>query len=275
VEIKEDTFVGHSRTRASLEKNLPSVALLRGPESVGKWTLALHLAKHHGIAPVDSRFINPLTTAASRELKSFAMSAPLSGQAKLLVINLDGASPSSLNALLKILEEPPGHVRFILVSTGATLVTIESRAQIFLLGFLTREESYAILTQKGFTSREAAMAAAYGQGQVSRAMSVVIIETVKVTVLTLLKSIADTNIELFERVAEKWTADASHLLESWCMEAMTQRWRVFNEGETFGLAGTKYPLAILQSLSVLDARPKISIRVAIIPVLEAKKNSER
>jgi DNA polymerase-3 subunit gamma/tau len=67
-----------------------------------------------------------------RELKSHIMSVPMSSKYKIYIIDeVHMLSLSAFNALLKTLEEPPGHVVFILATTEARKVpvTIRSRCQ--------------------------------------------------------------------------------------------------------------------------------------------------
>ena len=69
-----------------------------------------------------------------RDLREKAMIAPSEGKYKIYIIDeFHMLSKSAFNALLKILEEPPEHVIFLLATTNLEKVpiTITSRAQIF------------------------------------------------------------------------------------------------------------------------------------------------
>ncbi len=69
-----------------------------------------------------------------RELREKASIAPTKGKYKVYIIDeIHMLSKSAFNALLKILEEPPKHVIFIMATTDAYKVpiTITSRAQVF------------------------------------------------------------------------------------------------------------------------------------------------
>ena len=69
-----------------------------------------------------------------RELREKALIAPTSGKYKVYIIDeVHMLTKEAFNALLKILEEPPKHVVFIMATTDAykVPVTITSRAQTY------------------------------------------------------------------------------------------------------------------------------------------------
>jgi len=69
-----------------------------------------------------------------RDLREKAMIAPTEGKYKVYIIDeFHMLSKSAFNALLKIMEEPPEHVIFLLATTNLEKVpvTITSRAQVF------------------------------------------------------------------------------------------------------------------------------------------------
>jgi DNA polymerase III subunit delta' len=93
------------------------------------------------------------------------------GQAEQLVPQ--EASPEAANALLKLLEEPPGDARFILTSSepGLLLPTIRSRTVPLHVPPLSTEQVRAFLeTHRDVESKEAAWAAELGQGSPGRAL---------------------------------------------------------------------------------------------------------
>jgi len=93
------------------------------------------------------------------------------GEAELLVPQ--ESSPEAANALLKLLEEPPGNARFVLTSQepGRLLPTIRSRTVPLHLGPLPRDEVTHFLEREAGVDREtAAWAAALSQGSPGRAL---------------------------------------------------------------------------------------------------------
>lgn len=71
----------------------------------------------------------------------------------------------SANTLLKTLEEPPGHTRFILVSENAQrlLPTIRSRCQVYQMHWPEPAEALAWLEQQGVETPQVLLAAAGGR----------------------------------------------------------------------------------------------------------------
>jgi replication-associated recombination protein RarA len=258
---------GHERVRQALEESVPPVVLLRGPASVGKWTLAQYLAQHHGVLPVDLRSVAQLTAEAARDLRRFSSTAPF-GVRKMVVLRLDGASEQALNALLKLLEEPPPVVSFVLVSSVRTLDTIASRAQVHPVGLLSRSEVEQVLVHRVGMSQDAARdLSAYSRGQVAPLLERESSGQSRAAVLSVLKALSEGDCELLDLAASKWDAEAHELLRRWCVEALTGEWSVFTEAETFGLLRQKmYPVRVLRALS-LDARPRLAVRALLEPLL--------
>ena len=154
--------VKQSLSRAFAESRLPHAMILEGPAGSGKAELARWIAKAavctgEGERPCgrcsgcmkaaagahpDITIAGGGTAARSfhvdtvRQIRSDAYIKP--NEAPLRVFLLEGAeamSEQAQNALLKVFEEPPERVMFILTVTSAVklLPTVRSRAQIFTL----------------------------------------------------------------------------------------------------------------------------------------------
>ena len=85
-----------------------------------------------------------------RELREMAKHLPMRGRRKVYIIDeAHMLSNAAFNALLKILEEPPPHLVFILATTDAHKMpqTILSRCQHFVLRRLNRSEIIAQLAR--------------------------------------------------------------------------------------------------------------------------------
>lgn len=80
--------------------------------------------------------ISPLAIEQVRQLQVSVLQAPLQHQFRLIFIpQIELASIPAQNALLKLLEEPPAHVQFLLTTNqlSAVLETVQSRSQLIQL----------------------------------------------------------------------------------------------------------------------------------------------
>lgn len=107
-----------------------------------------------------------------RELRENARYLPSNGRYKLYIIDeVHMLSQAAFNALLKIIEEPPAHVKFILATTEPHKIpaTILSRCQRFdfrrVSPQVLTEHLRSILTQEGMTLGAAALAAVVRQAE--------------------------------------------------------------------------------------------------------------
>lgn len=276
--------MGHDQVRLSLEAHLPHVVLLFGPPSVGKRTMAFHVADAHKVHVLDRLWVDSLRRDQSTEIKKFALSSPACGRLKMVIARLDGASETALNAMLKVLEEPPPSTKFVLLLAGRTLDTIYSRCQMYRMGLLSQEDLLLVLTvELGMDARVAERSVRRADGTVASAMQAGDSDQVRNSVLSALKAVADSDKVLLNNALKQWrdedgtlhgwTDGAFELLQRWATEALTGRWRVFSDAETFGLAGDgEVPRLILSKIdSVRHANGRLASRVVLESVLEARR----
>ncbi len=151
-------------TNALTQNRLHHAYLFTGTRGVGKTTIARIFAKSLNCATgitatpcgecsackeIDSgRFVDLIELDAAsntqvdnmRELLESALYAPSSGRFKVYIIDeVHMLSKSAFNAMLKTLEEPPAHVKFILATTDPQKipVTVLSRCLQFNLKLLS------------------------------------------------------------------------------------------------------------------------------------------
>lgn len=159
-ELVGQEHVVKALTNALSQQRLHHAYLFTGTRGVGKTTLARILAKalncENGITPVpcgqcsacreidSGRFIDLLELDAAsntgidnmREVLDNAQYAPTRGRFKIYIIDeVHMLSAKAFNSMLKTLEEPPEHVKFILATTDPQKipVTVLSRCLQFNL----------------------------------------------------------------------------------------------------------------------------------------------
>lgn len=157
---------GNALTIKGIAKSRDEVfAILRGPKGVGKSIIANSLAKYHlclekvnncscescrrirsGTHP-DLILIsknpdsNSIKVDEIQRVFSESITAPLVSKVKVVIIDdANHLTQECQNKLLKTLEEPPEYMKFIFISHGDLLPTVESRGNVFNFLSLTEEE---------------------------------------------------------------------------------------------------------------------------------------
>ncbi len=201
--VGQEHVVG-ALTNALRQQRLHHAYLFTGTRGVGKTTLARIIAKalncETGVTDtpcgrcgacteIDSgRFVDLIELDAAsntqvdnmRELLENALYAPTAGRYKVYIIDeVHMLSRNAFNAMLKTLEEPPEHVKFVLATTDPQKipVTVLSRCLQFNLKQIPKAQIQArlqhILEAEGIASEPAALAliARAAQGSLRDALS--------------------------------------------------------------------------------------------------------
>lgn len=205
-----DDVIGQEHVMRTLKNSVAAdrlghAYLFCGPRGTGKTTSARLLAKaanclHEDLAQRpcnecsicqsirDGRFLDLIEIDAAsntgvddiRDLRDKINFSPTEGRFKVYIIDeVHMLSTAAFNALLKTLEEPPPHVKFVLATTEEhkVPVTIKSRCQQFNFRLLNQEEISQRLTwladKEAFTIEPEAlhMIARQGAGSVRDAES--------------------------------------------------------------------------------------------------------
>lgn len=164
-----DEFVSNQNVKSELSEcmengNIPHAIIIDGAEGTGKKTLADIISKYcicignvpnhkkpcglcsgcikaeHGSHPdiykIDGKVSGMLSIDNIRKMRSDVYVKPNEAPAKVYILSdCDKMLAPAQNALLKILEEPPGDVVFILTVSSANMLlqTVRSRARVFSL----------------------------------------------------------------------------------------------------------------------------------------------
>ena len=131
------------------EKHAGHAYLFVGSRGTGKTSVARILAKELGASDADIREIDAASYTGVdniRALREEAAVMPFESAKKVYIVDeVHMLSKAAFNAFLKLLEEPPAHVAFILATTELEKVpeTIQSRCQVFTF----RKPTHRVLTE--------------------------------------------------------------------------------------------------------------------------------
>lgn len=223
--------IGHDAVVAQLEAHLPPVSIFLGPPSVGKHTTAGHLRDFYEVHEADYRYFSRLDSDAIRSIVESSSLTP-TGDFLLTVIEMDGSQQIAKIGLLTPLENADETHKFILLTSQHLSPTITSRGQRFSFPLLSEEDMEEIL--KTVLSRAAnveRLAKASG-GQVSRAFIASKQSAQRAQVIQALQAFGGRDPSYLELAAKEWSEDHTKLLETWCQEAISGRWRVFEETDS-------------------------------------------
>ena len=180
------------------------VTLLIGPEGIGK-AMAAKAVVEQAVAPYDARWLPSCGVGDVRDLGRFVSVASATGR-KMVGLDLDGATESSQHALLKMLEEPPRGVRFVLTSSGSLLPTVRSRSEIVVCPPLSFDQVVQVLVKHhGWTVLAARPAAALSGGRVSVALEWGDVTATRMQVLGAVKALGTGDREIWTRAVKDWS----------------------------------------------------------------------
>jgi DNA polymerase-3 subunit delta' len=198
------SLVGQTRAVGQIERALASGKLAQayvfdGPDGVGKRAAAIGLgaalncdADAMGCGSCPScdkvlRGIHPdvmrlqadgaqIKIDQVRDVLGRLSFAPHEGRTRLVVVDeADRLNPSAGNALLKSLEEPRPHTRFVLVTAAPhrLLPTLRSRSQRVRFAPLSDDDLAGLLGERGVDEATARQAAMLADGSAGRALALI------------------------------------------------------------------------------------------------------
>ena len=135
------------------KKNVPHAILFHGATGTGKTSLARIVANELGCAEnniieIDTAQFRGIDTI--RELRKNIQFTPLGGGVRVYILDeIHKATGDAQNALLKILEDTPNHVYFILCTTDpqSLLPTVKGRCSQFQTQLLSDDEMQDLLSK--------------------------------------------------------------------------------------------------------------------------------
>jgi DNA polymerase-3 subunit gamma/tau len=187
--------------------------LFSGPSGTGKTTIARIIANYLGCS---SRDFYELDAGGEggidtiREITKSINYAPLSGKIKVYLLDeAHGLTQAAQNKLLKILEDTPKHVRFILCTTEPEKLkdTIIQRCNCWTMSLLTSPKMRQLLTwicqSEGIAIEQSVLneIIKYGEGSARRALGLldkILDITDEDQALEILKRISASNTNMIE-----------------------------------------------------------------------------
>lgn len=187
---KWSELVGHSREvrriRRMLETGqLPQALLFAGPDGVGKSSVAellaaelLQTTPERLVAHPDFVRVEPegllIRIGQIREIQRQAGLAASQGSFRVCLLQAaECMEAPAANSLLKILEEPPAGLVFILLTAfpHSLLSTLRSRATLIRFSPLGAQQVAQVLERQGLAAEAAALAASLGRGSCGAALA--------------------------------------------------------------------------------------------------------
>lgn len=198
-------LVGCERLKDSLlalisSNRMPHAIIIEGEDGTGKHTLARFIAKafvcRNDNSPCDScrdchladvgthpdiEWIAPeekkksVSVEKIRTLKALSYTASHTSDGRVFIIDkADTMNAASANSLLKVLEEPPSKLLFILLceSSGKLLETVVSRCTVFSLFPVSEEVGVNYLVKEGVLEDQARMVLALEHGNLGKALAI-------------------------------------------------------------------------------------------------------
>jgi hypothetical protein len=239
-----------------------SVLHLAGPESVGKSVAANDYLSQHGVTQTQE--VQPTAEAMTGVIR-FAGVAPAAGLKGVLIRTDRSIEAERLGQLLRVLEEPPPWVVFLIVTSIELTPPVASRAERHQFGLLADAEVATVLELTGIEPRRAATLAPYGRGQVAPALALSQASGSRSAVVGVLRAIAAHDPDQAGRALREWDSDCQQLLTTWCTEAISGRWLMFGSGDVPGLSEPrKLARQLLVEISRLGtATPRLIAQVAL------------
>lgn len=146
-----EAIVTSLRSLLADKTKAPHTYLLYGPTGCGKTTLARIIAKELECSEVDYREIDSADFRGIdtvREIRKQSAFKPLQGDVRVWVIDeCHKMTNDAQNALLKILEDTPSHIYFVLCTTEANklIPTILGRCSQFQVSPLNERQMFVLL----------------------------------------------------------------------------------------------------------------------------------
>lgn len=196
-----------------------SVSLVRGTlPDLDLDNIIQQVGEQLHVADIDTLVVADFDIQAYQDVLEFSSLKP-SGDLKLVVINLTGATAKQQRSLLQLLESPDELVRYVLFSESDLIPTLTSRCQVLRV--------YERLVPQSETKTK------------------------------VLKALASTSLgekKLLLDTLSKWGAEDTETVKIWAYESLSERYETFSHAEVEGLGLSKdFARSLIEAIETLRA----------------------
>jgi hypothetical protein len=254
-------LLGHEEVVEALSYQLPPVAVITGPSSVGKRLIAVQAAITHDVHRLDFLEIKKLSTLSAELIQDFVETKPY-GNFKCCLIDLDAASIQSTHKLLKVLEEPPNYAKFVLVSSKRLPKPILTRSQRYTVGLLRPTDLQKILLSKGISEVDSKKLSHLGRVDIA-------LESYKKSVsvsiaISILDAVLSGDYILFLQAYKAADDTVADTIISILQESASQRWKMYSPDSLGDFSKKEVAIKVLNVWSNLSiARPVLAVKVTL------------
>jgi len=204
---------------AVFEKDLPVACLFEGQKGIGKSLLCQELA-YRFTRKSDVYELKDGSIDVVREFVSSLSYCSFSGK-KAAIIDGDVLSSSSVQVLLKVVEEPPSWVRILIHTSKFLPLTIKSRCCVFSLPALSVSSVAAVLKSKSMSASAADDVAAMSGGSVSRAYQLIESGPKYERVKSFIKAVTLNQMNIVFKYLSDWDSECDVVLKEFAISLCT------------------------------------------------------
>lgn len=257
---------GHEDVRSVLMKTSPRNIFLKGPYSVGKWTMLEQYVEVHGIP--DILKFGKLT---KDNIEEFASESKITKSSlRAIIFRLVRLPQNATEKLLKIIEDAPANVIFLCASTQDPGLTLSSRFTQLNVGYLTPSDISMILIRIGYTADRVAEMVESKLGSVYDTIENSKFDSFKGKALEMIAALKDGEVRVVDSMYAQWEDEHTQTLLDLAKERITGRYRRSSEEE---LSKLTKPMAMrILTIAHPFERPRYLVRAHLARI--AKDNEQ-
>jgi len=199
--------------------------LIIGAEGVGKKTLVRRVLRDR-FPTLSILDVQVLNIEASRQLKRDSIRK--SPTTRVYLIDGDHATVAAYNAILKLLEEPPADILYIITSSIVPIPTIVSRCRNLWIPPLMKDELIGVLNEKGMSERTVAAIVPMANGSVAEALKVYTKYEEKRRLIPFIRALKEGDVQFVFTHTKTITKDDVYLMIELCDDVLLSTYGLIN-----------------------------------------------